>query len=131
MQQVVNKIKTRGNTRLMITERGSMFGYQDLIVDFRGIFEMQQTGYPVVLDVTHSLQQPNQSTGVSGGRPDLIETLARAGIGTGVDGLFLETHPDPSRALSDGTNMLALDKLESLLRKLTLLRKAVNQLKSI
>jgi 2-dehydro-3-deoxyphosphooctonate aldolase (KDO 8-P synthase) len=105
-----------------------MFGYQDLIVDYRGIPEMRATGYPVVLDVTHSLQQPNQEAGVTGGRPDMIETIARAGIAVGVDGLFLETHPDPANAKSDGANMIHLDLLEKMLRNLLILRSAVNQI---
>jgi len=107
-----------------------MFGYQDLIVDFRGIIEMQQTGYPVVLDITHSLQQPNQESGVSGGLTDMIETLARAGIAAGVDGIFMETHPDPANALSDGANMLALENIENLLIKLRMLRETVNKMKT-
>ena len=126
MKFAVEKVTGKGNSNILLTDRGTMFGYQDLIVDFRGIAEMQSTGYPVVLDVTHSLQQPNQSSGVSGGLPDMIELMARAGIAAGVDGIFLETHPDPGSALSDGANMLPLDKLESLLSKLVILRKAVN-----
>jgi 2-dehydro-3-deoxyphosphooctonate aldolase (KDO 8-P synthase) len=121
------KVIDSGNKNVMITERGTMFGYQDLIVDFRGIIEMQKTGQPVVLDVTHSLQEPNQSTGVSGGRPDLIETIARAGIAVGVDGIFIETHPNPSEAKSDGANMLKLDKLEELLTKLVAIRQTINK----
>ncbi len=126
MRFAAEKVSEAGNDNIMLTERGTMFGYRDLIVDFRGIAEMKETGYPVVLDVTHSLQQPNQSGGVSGGLPEMIETLARAGIATGVDGIFLETHPLPSSALSDGANMLILDKLESLLKKLVSLKDAVN-----
>ena len=113
------------NKKVMITERGTTFGYQDLLVDFRGIPEMQQFGFPVILDVTHSLQQPNQSSGVTGGIPELIETMARAGIAVGVDGLFLETHPNPAKAKSDGANMLQLAMLDRLLRKLTRLREVV------
>jgi len=128
MKFAAEKVSRRGNEHILLTERGTMFGYQDLIVDFRGIIEMQATGYPVVLDVTHSLQQPNQPGGVSGGRPDLIETLARAGIAAGVDGIFMETHPDPRKALSDGANMLELENLESLLQKLAMLRKTVNNM---
>jgi len=109
----------------MLTERGSMFGYSDLVVDYRNIPEMQKTGVPVILDITHSLQQPNQDSGVTGGKPELIETIAKAGIAVGVDGIFLETHPDPSIAKSDGANMLKLDYLENLLQKLTTLRKAI------
>jgi 2-dehydro-3-deoxyphosphooctonate aldolase (KDO 8-P synthase) len=128
MKFAAEKVSRRGNEHILLTERGTMFGYQDLIVDFRGIIEMQATGYPVVLDVTHSLQQPNQPGGVSGGRPDLIETLARAGIAAGVDGIFMETHPDPRKALSDGANMLELENLESVLQKLVMLRKTVNNM---
>jgi 2-dehydro-3-deoxyphosphooctonate aldolase (KDO 8-P synthase) len=105
-----------------------MFGYQDLIVDFRGIPLMKQTGFPVVLDVTHSLQQPNQASGISGGLPEMIETLARAGIAAGVDGIFLETHPDPEKALSDGANMLRLSLLEKMLTNLLGIRNAFNNL---
>jgi 2-dehydro-3-deoxyphosphooctonate aldolase (KDO 8-P synthase) len=112
----------------MLTERGTTFGYQDLLIDFRGIPEMQETGFPVILDITHSLQQPNQASGVTGGRPDLIETIARAGIAVGVDGIFIETHPEPSKALSDGANMLKLDYLDDLLTKLVKIKKAINQL---
>jgi 2-dehydro-3-deoxyphosphooctonate aldolase (KDO 8-P synthase) len=126
MKFAARKVSEAGNNRIILTERGTMFGYQDLIVDYRGIGEMQKTGYPVVLDITHSLQQPNQSEGVSGGRPELIETIARAGIAVGVDGIFCETHPDPARAKSDGANMLRLDLLEGLLERLTALRKTVN-----
>jgi 2-dehydro-3-deoxyphosphooctonate aldolase (KDO 8-P synthase) len=125
MKFATQKISEHGNARIMITERGSMFGYQDLIVDYRGISEMQKFGYPVVLDITHSLQQPNQSTGITGGRPDLIETIAMAGIAVGVDGIFIETHPDPKNAKSDGQNMLQLDLLENLLTKLVKLRQTV------
>lgn len=122
----VDKVRDSGNQNVMVTDRGTMFGYGDLIVDYRGIPTMQKFGCPVVLDVTHSLQQPNQGSGVTGGRPDLIETIARAGIAAGVDGIFLETHPDPSVAKSDGANMLRLDLLEPLLERLTALRAVVN-----
>lgn len=125
MQHVAQKVVDSGNDKVLLTDRGTMFGYQDLIVDYRSIYEMRKTGYPVVLDITHSLQQPNQSEGVSGGRPELIETIARAGIAVGADGLFIETHPDPSQAKSDGSNMLQLDLLEDLLEKLVALRKTV------
>jgi 2-dehydro-3-deoxyphosphooctonate aldolase (KDO 8-P synthase) len=125
MQFAVEKVVEAGNNKVLITERGTTFGYQDLVVDFRGIPEMQQFGYPVILDVTHSLQQPNQAGGVAGGRPGLIEHIARAGIAAGVDGIFLETHPDPSKAKSDGANMLPMELLDELLRKLTLLRDVV------
>jgi len=124
MQHAVNKVIESGNKEVMITERGSMYGYQDMIVDYRGIPEMQQYA-PVVLDITHSLQQPNQASGVTGGKPELIETIARAGISVGVDGIFLETHFDPSNAKSDGANMLKIDYLEGLLTNLVALRKVV------
>jgi len=122
MKFAVDKLVESGNTRVLLTERGTTFGYQDLVVDFRGIPEMQELGYPVILDVTHSLQKPNQASGVTGGKPALIESLARAGIAVGADGIFLETHPEPSTAKSDGANMLSLELLDNLLRKLTLLR---------
>jgi 2-dehydro-3-deoxyphosphooctonate aldolase (KDO 8-P synthase) len=125
MQFAAQKVVDSGNNHVMLTERGTTFGYQDLVVDYRGIPTMQQFGYPVILDVTHSLQQPNQHSGVTGGMPHLIETMARAGIAVGVDGIFLETHPEPSKALSDGANMLPLDQLESLLIKLTALRQTI------
>lgn len=128
MQFAVKKVRDAGNDDVCVTERGVTFGYQDLIVDFRGIPVMRSFGCPVILDATHSLQQPNQTTGVTGGRPEMIETICRAGIATGCDGLFLETHPDPSTAKSDGANMLALHLLPELLRKLTVLREAVNQI---
>ena len=128
MQFAVNKVRDAGNEKAMITDRGTMFGYQDLIVDYRGIPTMQQFGTPVVLDITHSLQQPNQSTGVTGGKPQLIETIARAGVAVGVDGFFLETHHDPANAKSDGANMLRLDLLEGLLTRLATIRTTVNQL---
>ena len=126
MRFAVEKVRSTGNEKIWLTERGSMFGYGDLVVDYRNIPAMQQTGCPVILDITHSLQQPNQANGVTGGRPQLIETMARAGIAAGVDGIFLETHPNPAMAKSDGANMLPLDKLESLLESLTALRKVVN-----
>ncbi|MGI8893172.1 MAG: 3-deoxy-8-phosphooctulonate synthase [Bacteroidia bacterium] len=126
MQHAVQKVKDAGNNNVMLTERGTTFGYQDLVVDFRGIPEMRSFGVPVILDVTHSLQQPNQPSGVTGGKPALIETIAKAGIVTGVDGLFIETHPDPANALSDGANMLHLDKMKELLEKLLRVRKAIN-----
>ncbi|GGH40016.1 2-dehydro-3-deoxyphosphogluconate aldolase [Mangrovimonas yunxiaonensis] len=127
MKHAVQKVKDSGSNKAWITDRGTMFGYQDMIVDFRGIPTMKQYA-PVVLDVTHSLQQPNQSVGVTGGRPDMIETIARAGVVNNVDGLFIETHFDPANAKSDGANMLHLDNLESLLTNLTLIRKTVNKL---
>lgn len=125
MKHAVEKVRQFGNDHVWLTERGTTFGYQDLVVDFRGIPEMQSFKVPVVLDCTHSLQQPNQPSGVTGGRPALIETIAKAGIATGVDGLFIETHPDPASALSDGANMLPLNQLERLLEKLVGIRKAV------
>lgn len=125
MQYAVQKVKNERNNNVMLTERGTTFGYQDLIVDFRSIPEMKSFGIPVVLDVTHSLQQPNQPSGVTGGRPALIETIAKAGIATGVDGIFIETHPDPANALSDGANMLQLDNLKSLLEKLIRVRESI------
>jgi 2-dehydro-3-deoxyphosphooctonate aldolase (KDO 8-P synthase) len=128
MKFAAEKVSIAGNTNILLTERGTMFGYQDLIVDFRGIIEMQRTGYPVVLDVTHSLQQPNQDSGVSGGHPELIETIARAGIAIGVNGIFLETHPEPAMAKSDGANMLPLDSIEILLEKLVKIRRTVNEI---
>jgi 2-dehydro-3-deoxyphosphooctonate aldolase (KDO 8-P synthase) len=121
----INKVKDSGNNQVMITDRGTMFGYQDLVVDYRGIPAMQKLGAPVVLDITHSLQQPNQSSGVTGGKPELIETVAKAGIAVGADGLFLETHFDPANAKSDGANMLHLDHLGGLLERLTAIREVV------
>ncbi len=125
MKFAVDKVMESGNPRVLITERGTTFGYGDLVVDFRGIPEMQTFGVPVILDVTHSLQQPNQPSGVTGGNPGMIETMARAGIAVGADGLFLETHPDPANAKSDGANMLPLDQLDGLLGKLIRLRETV------
>lgn len=125
MQFAVDKVRESGNHRILLTERGVTFGYQDLLVDFRGIPEMQQTGCPVVIDITHSLQQPNQPGGVTGGKPQLIETIARAGIAVGVDGLFIETHPNPAEAMSDGANMLHLDLLEGLLTRLVQIRQTI------
>src|SRR5210317_145612 len=127
MKHAVQKVKDSGNEKAWITDRGTMFGYQDMIVDFRGIPTMRQYA-PVILDVTHSLQQPNQSTGVTGGRPEMIETIARAGVVNNVDGLFIETHFDPAHAKSDGANMLHLDNLESLLTNLVKIRKTITTL---
>ena len=127
MKHAVQKVKDSGSEKAWITDRGTMFGYQDMIVDFRGIPTMRQYA-PTILDVTHSLQQPNQSVGVTGGRPDMIETIARAGIVNHVDGLFIETHFDPANAKSDGANMLHLDNLEKLLSNLVAIRKTVNTL---
>ena len=124
MKFAVQKIKDSGNEKTAIIERGNSFGYTDLIVDYRGIPIMKQYA-PVILDITHSLQQPNQESGVTGGRPELIETIAKAGIAVGADGIFIETHPNPSEAKSDGANMLQLDKLDNLLAKLTKIREAI------
>lgn len=125
MKFAAEKIRKAGNDKVILTERGTTFGYQDLVVDYRNIPWMKEHGTPVVMDVTHSLQQPNQTSGVTGGNPQLIETIAKAAIATGADGLFIETHPNPAKALSDGANMLKLDLLEELLVKLVRLRKAV------
>lgn len=127
MEHAVKKVIDAGNNQVAITERGTTFGYTDLIVDYRGIPTMQKLGVPVILDATHSLQQPNQPAGVTGGRPDLIETVARAGISVGVDGLFIETHPEPSKAKSDGANMLPLHQLPVLLEHLTAIRATINR----
>ena len=127
MKHAVQKVKDSGSDKAWITDRGTMFGYQDMIVDFRGIPTMREYA-PTVLDVTHSLQQPNQSVGVTGGRPDMIETIARAGIVNNVDGLFIETHFDPAHAKSDGANMLHLDNLEPLLKNLVAIRKTITTL---
>ena len=125
MKHAVQKVLDSGNDKVYITDRGTMFGYQDMIVDFRGIPTMKQYA-PVILDVTHSLQQPNQSSGVTGGRPEMIETIARAGVVNGVDGIFIETHFDPANAKSDGANMLHLDLLEGLLTRLVAIRQTIN-----
>ncbi|MEO1517816.1 MAG: 3-deoxy-8-phosphooctulonate synthase [Bacteroidota bacterium] len=125
MRFAVDKVRQSGNDGVLLTERGTTFGYTDLVVDFRGIPVMQANQCPVVLDCTHSLQQPNQSSGVTGGRPALIETIAKAGVACGVDGLFIETHPEPAKALSDGANMLPLDLLEEMLEKLLAIRNAL------
>lgn len=124
MQFAVNKVKESGNDRVWLTERGTTFGYQDLVVDYRSIPAMKKYA-PTVLDITHSLQQPNQTSGITGGKPELIETIAKAGIAVGVDGIFIETHPDPANAKSDGANMLRLDLLEDLLTKLIKIRQAI------
>lgn len=125
MQFAVDKVRDSGNDKVILTDRGNSFGYQDLIVDFRGLPVMRSFGIPTVMDCTHSLQQPNQSSGVTGGKPELIETIAKAAIAVGADGLFIETHPDPATAKSDGANMLHLDLLEGLLVKLLRIRKAI------
>ncbi|NOR87394.1 MAG: 3-deoxy-8-phosphooctulonate synthase [Bacteroidales bacterium] len=126
MKFAVQKIRESGNEQVMLTDRGNMYGYQDMVIDYRGIPEMQKNQVPVILDITHSLQQPNQEGGVTGGKPELIETVAKAGIAVGADGLFLETHPNPAIALSDGANMLQLDYLEDLLEKLVRIRQAIS-----
>ncbi|GAA4428107.1 3-deoxy-8-phosphooctulonate synthase [Pontibacter saemangeumensis] len=125
MRFAVEKINDSGNQKVILTDRGNSFGYSDLVVDFRNLPEMQSFGVPVVMDVTHSLQQPNQSSGVTGGKPALIETIAKAAIAVGADGLFIETHPQPGIAKSDGANMLPLDQLEELLKKLIRIRQAI------
>ena len=121
----VEKVCQSGNDKVMLTERGSMFGYHDLVVDYRNIAAMQKFEVPVILDATHSLQQPNQSSGVTGGQPELIGLIAKAGVASGVDGLFMETHPDPAKAKSDGANMLRLDKVEGLLKQLVRIKEAL------
>jgi 2-dehydro-3-deoxyphosphooctonate aldolase (KDO 8-P synthase) len=126
MKFAVDKVRESGNDRIMLTDRGNMFGYQDLVVDFRNIPIMQRTGVPVIMDITHSLQQPNQERGVAGGNPEMIETIGKAAISVGADGIFIETHPDPASAKSDGANMLNLSKMERLLIMLTELRKTIN-----
>ena len=125
MQFAAQKVVDAGNRQVMLTERGTTFGYTDLVVDYRGIPQMQAFGFPVVMDVTHSLQQPNQTSGVTGGMPVLIETIAKAAIAVGADGLFIETHPEPAVAKSDGANMLQLDLLEGLLTRLVRIREAI------
>lgn len=129
MRFAVEKVRESGNNNIMLTDRGNMFGYQDIVVDFRNIPEMKKIGVPVIMDITHSLQQPNQQAGVSGGRPEMIETLGKAAISVGADGIFIETHPDPSIAKSDGANMLKLSGMENLLQKLIALRKTINSFK--
>lgn len=128
MKYVAQKVVDSANNNVMLTDRGTMFGYGDLIVDYRGLVEMQEFGFPVILDITHSLQQPNQASGVSGGKPEMIETIAKAGVAVGVDGFFIETHPEPHNAKSDGANMLKLDLLPKLLKKIVKLKNAVNSL---
>ncbi|MEX0986845.1 MAG: 3-deoxy-8-phosphooctulonate synthase [Bacteroidales bacterium] len=125
MQFAIDKVRESGNNKVIITERGTMFGYQDLVVDFRGIPAMRSFRVPVVLDITHSLQEPNHVSGITGGRPEMIETIALAGIATGVDGIFVETHPEPGSAKSDGANMLPLSQLEELLTKLVQVRQTI------
>ena len=125
MIHAVNKVTESGNNSIILTDRGNMFGYQDIIVDYRGIPIMKNLGFPVVLDITHSLQKPNQTSGITDGNPEMIEIIAKAGIAAGIDGIFLETHPEPSKAKSDSTNMLQLDKLENLLIKLLKIKKVL------
>lgn len=125
MKFAAEKVKSTGNNNIILTERGTFFGYQDLVIDFRNIPRMKSFGYPVLLDVTHSLQQPNQISGVTGGQPDMIEYMAKAGIAAGADGLFIETHPDPSKALSDGANMLKLDLFKDLIEKVLKIKNAL------
>ena len=125
MKFAATKVEEAGNSQVMLTERGNMFGYGDMIVDYRNIIWMKEMGYPVIMDVTHSLQQPNNGSGVTGGLPMLIEPMAKAAVAVGVDGLFIETHPDPSTALSDGANMLPLHKMEKLLTKLLRMRESL------
>ncbi|MBN2633214.1 MAG: 3-deoxy-8-phosphooctulonate synthase [Bacteroidales bacterium] len=126
MQFAVQKVIDSGNEKIMVTDRGNMFGYQDIVVDFRNIPLMQNIGVPVIMDITHSLQQPNQDAGVSGGIPEMIETIGRAAISVGADGIFIETHPDPALAKSDGANMLVLNRMDDLLNKLVALRRTIS-----
>jgi 2-dehydro-3-deoxyphosphooctonate aldolase (KDO 8-P synthase) len=130
MRFAAQKVVDAGNNNILLTERGTTFGYSDLVVDFRGIPQMRKLGFPVVTDITHSLQQPNRSSGVSGGAPDLIETIARAAVAVGTDGIFVETHPDPRNAKSDASNMLPLHLLEPLLIRLIRIREAINSIKN-
>jgi 2-dehydro-3-deoxyphosphooctonate aldolase (KDO 8-P synthase) len=125
MKFAVDKVKKAGNEKVILTERGNMFGYQDMVVDYRNLPVMKNLGVPVVMDCTHSLQQPNQTSGVTGGNPEMISTIAKAAIASGADGLFIETHPIPAEAKSDGANMLRLDLLENLLKQLLRIREAV------
>ena len=126
MRFAVEKVRESGNSNIMLTDRGNMFGYQDIVVDFRNIPIMQKIGVPVIMDITHSLQQPNQEEGVSGGKPEMIETIGKAAISVGADGIFIETHPNPAVAKSDGANMLKLSEMDRLLNKLVALRKTIN-----
>jgi len=126
MRFAVEKVRESGNSNIMVTDRGNMFGYQDIVVDFRNIPIMQKIGVPVIMDITHSLQQPNQKEGVSGGSPEMIETIGKASISVGADGIFIETHPNPAVAKSDGANMLKLSEMDKLLNKLVALRKTIN-----
>lgn len=126
MRFAVEKVRESGNSNIMLTDRGNMFGYQDIVVDFRNIPIMKKIGVPIIMDITHSLQQPNQEDGVTGGRPEMIETIGKAAISVGADGIFIETHPNPAVAKSDGANMLKLSEMENLLKKLVALRKTIN-----
>jgi 2-dehydro-3-deoxyphosphooctonate aldolase (KDO 8-P synthase) len=126
MKFAVNKVRDSGNDRIMVTDRGNMFGYQDIVVDFRNIPIMKKADVPVIMDITHSLQQPNQEAGITGGIPEMIETIGKAAISVGADGIFIETHPDPASALSDGANMLNLEGMDSLINKLVAIRKTIN-----
>jgi 2-dehydro-3-deoxyphosphooctonate aldolase (KDO 8-P synthase) len=126
MRFAVEKVRESGNSNIMLTDRGNMFGYQDIVVDFRNIPIMKNIGVPVIMDITHSLQQPNQEDGVTGGRPEMIETIGKAAISVGADGIFIETHPNPTVAKSDGANMLKLSEMDNLLKKLVTLRKTIN-----
>ena len=125
MSHASQKVMDSGSDKIMLTDRGNMFGYSDMVVDFRNITWMKAMGFPVIMDITHSLQQPNQSSGVTGGLPEMIETIAKAAIAVGADGLFIETHPRPNEAKSDGANMLQIDLLEPLMEKLLKIRKAI------
>lgn len=127
MQFAAQKVVECGNERVMLTDRGTTFGYTDLVVDVRSIPIMQQSGYPVIMDITHSLQQPNQTSGVTGGMPQMIETISRAAVAVGVDGIFIETHPDPKSAMSDGANMLNLAHFELLMERLVKIRQTINK----
>jgi 2-dehydro-3-deoxyphosphooctonate aldolase (KDO 8-P synthase) len=129
MRFAVEKVKESGNMNILLTDRGNTFGYQDLVVDFRNIPIMKEIGVPVIMDITHSLQQPNQEKGISGGRPEMIETIGKAAISVGADGIFIETHPDPSVAKSDGANMLKLSEMDRLLERLVAIRKTINSFK--
>jgi 2-dehydro-3-deoxyphosphooctonate aldolase (KDO 8-P synthase) len=126
MKFAVEKVREWGNNNIILTDRGNMFGYQDIVVDFRNILIMKKIGVPVIMDITHSLQQPNQEEGISGGRPEMIETIGKAAISVGADGIFIETHPNPAIAKSDGANMLKLSEMDNLLKKLVALRKTIN-----
>jgi 2-dehydro-3-deoxyphosphooctonate aldolase (KDO 8-P synthase) len=126
MKFAIDKVRDAGNDNIMVTDRGNMYGYQDIIVDFRNIPVMKKAGVPVIMDITHSLQQPNQETGISGGLPEMIETIGKAAISVGADGIFIETHPDPASALSDGANMLKMSEMDKLLYKLVAIRSTIN-----